>query len=222
MIFLFIIYGGTVAQDCTAYFPSTKGVEMETQYFDAKDKLMSVSRYTVLGVEELADGIKIKTRLRVEPQGRGEPFEDDFDFYCKGNTFYFDMKQYMKDMQMDQFEDMDVHVTTEDLAFPAQLHPGDILKDASITISVSSGGMKLMSMVVSITDRKVEGLESVTTPAGTYECAKVSYNVVTKSMFTITMKSIAWYASGVGAVRTEDYDKKGKLAGYSVLTRFSR
>ena len=132
------------------------------------------------------------------------------------------MKQYMKDMQMDQFEDMDVSFESEDLSLPADLNPGDVLKDASISISVSSGGMKIMSMNVSITDRKVEGMESVTTPAGTFECARVSYNVVTKSMFTMTTKAVAWYAKGIGTVKTEDYDKKGKLAGYSVLSRIKQ
>jgi len=213
------LFLGMTAQDCATYFPSTKGAEIEMQYFDSKEKLLTISTYTVMNVESLTDGIKIQTHFKVEPQGKGDPYEDDFDFYCQGGKFYFDMKQYLKDMQMDQFEDMEVGIESEDLSFPSQLNTGDMLEDASITITVKSGGMKLMSMVVRITDRKVEGMETVSTPAGTFECHKISYNVESKSMFTITMKEITWYAKGVGAVKTEDYNKKGKLEGYSILTR---
>ena len=223
---LFIFFLGCLtgieAQDCTTYFPSSEGAEVEMQYFNAKDKLVSISTYTVKEVEKQADAVRIKTHMKVEPQGKGESFEDDFEFYCKGNTFYFDMKQYMKDMQMDQFEDMEVTFDSEDLALPANLNPGDELEDASISISLSSGGMKIMSMNVQITDRKVEGMESVTTPAGTFDCARVSYTVLTKSMFSMTTKAIAWYTKGIGTVKTEDYDKKGKLAGYSLLTRIKQ
>jgi hypothetical protein len=37
-------------------------------------------------------------------------------------------------------------------------------------------------------------------------------------MFTIVAKSTDWMAKKVGTVRSESYDKDGKLMGYTVLT----
>ncbi len=34
----------------------------------------------------------------------------------------------------------------------------------------------------------------------------------------ITTRSITWYAKNIGAVRTENYDRKGKLLGYTEIT----
>lgn len=37
-------------------------------------------------------------------------------------------------------------------------------------------------------------------------------------MFTVAAKSTEWIAKKVGIVRSETYDKNGKLTGYMVLT----
>jgi hypothetical protein len=36
---------------------------------------------------------------------------------------------------------------------------------------------------------------------------------------TMKMKGTDFYSSAVGAVRTEQYDEKGKMLGYSVLAK---
>jgi hypothetical protein len=223
---ILIVWAGihffAASQDCATYFPTTVGTELEVQYFNAKDKLQTISTYKVTDVDQTADGMKIQTHLRVEPQGKGDPFEDDFVFYCKGNTFYFEMEQFLKDMQMDQFENMDVSVESEDLGFPAKMVPGDVLDDANIKITIESGGMRIMSMTMNIIDRKVEGRESITTPAGTFDCYKITHTVESKTIGTVKMSAVTWYSEGVGAVRTEDYNSKGNLQGYSILTRLDK
>jgi hypothetical protein len=37
---------------------------------------------------------------------------------------------------------------------------------------------------------------------------------------TVRLSSIDYIAEGIGAVRTESYDKKGKLSSYSVLAAY--
>jgi hypothetical protein len=69
-------------------------------------------------------------------------------------------------------------------------------------------------------NRKVEALESITTPAGTFECYKLTYDMEIKSMIKMTVKATQWVARNVGAVKTESFDKNGKLVGYSLLTAF--
>jgi hypothetical protein len=36
----------------------------------------------------------------------------------------------------------------------------------------------------------------------------------------MTVKATQWVARNVGAVKTESFDKNGKLVGYSLLTAF--
>ena len=71
-----------------------------------------------------------------------------------------------------------------------------------------------------IKDREFIKTESITTPAGTFDCAKVKYNIATrspKSKETITGYGYEWYSPNVGLVRTEQYDKNNVLQSYTVL-----
>lgn len=59
-----------------------------------------------------------------------------------------------------------------------------------------------------INDRKVEGQESVTTPAGTWDCFKISYKckmgVKTGPInIPINFEGTEWYAPGFGIVKTQ-------------------
>lgn len=57
-------------------------------------------------------------------------------------------------------------------------------------------------------------------PAGTYEAAKISQTLVTKTGFITTeMQSVQWMVKDIGAVRTETYNKNGKLMGYSIVAK---
>jgi ribosomal protein L11 len=117
---------------------------------------------------------------------------------------------------------MEIKVDSKDMMYPTGLAAGQTLPDASITISAGSGGVNLMNMVVNITNRKVAGNESVTVPAGTFDCFKITYDVETKFMFKISSTVTEYVSYGVGNVKTETYDKKGKLMGTSLLTEISK
>jgi hypothetical protein len=89
-------------------------------------------------------------------------------------------------------------------------------------MNVSNQGMTMMNMVTKISNRKVDAMEEITTPAGKFNCAKISYDVETKMMMLIHMKGIQWISQKVGVVRSESYDQKGKLVGYSVLASITQ
>lgn len=77
----------------------------------------------------------------------------------------------------------------------------------------------MMNMSTTIKNRKVEAIENVTTPAGTFKCFKISYDIVTDTFLKkVTSKAVQWYSENVGMVRTESYGQNGKLDSYSVLT----
>ena len=78
-----------------------------------------------------------------------------------------------------------------------------------------------MNMRVNITDRVVEGIESVSTPAGTFNCYKISYLTSSKVMMVNTsFKTVQFIAENMGAVKTETYKSNGSLMGYSILKTY--
>ena len=74
---------------------------------------------------------------------------------------------------------------------------------------------------IDITHRKIEGKETITTPAGSFECIKISSTIKIKNIIGYEMQSIEWISKGNGVIRTESY-RGDKMKGYSLLTKLSK
>ena len=139
---------------------------------------------------------------------------------CKDGVFTFDMDQYLNDEMLAGMGDMEFTIEGDNLEFPSKMNVGDVLKDGKISLTVE--GMAMMNMTTTVHNRKVEAIENVTTEAGSFECYKISYDILTDAMIDIRMKSIEWIARDVGAIRTETYNKNGKLTGYTELVKLEK
>ena len=65
---------------------------------------------------------------------------------------------------------------------------------------------------VNISGAAYMGEEQVHTRAGKFDCIKISYLMRTKIVLkSKTLRVTEWYAKGVGLVKSEAYDTKGKL-----------
>jgi hypothetical protein len=113
-------------------------------------------------------------------------------------------------------------VDANDMMYPSSLETGQTLPDANITISAGTGGVTIMNMTVNVTNRKVTGTESVTVPAGTFECYKITYDLETKMMFKTNTSVTEYVNMGIGNVKTENFDKKGKVISSMVLSELKK
>jgi hypothetical protein len=207
-----------VAQDCEPYYAINEGAVREMASYDKKDKLTGSTVQTVKEIR--TEGSRTDWTIgTVSKDAKGkEVSSGDLKMSCEGGIFKMDMKNFLDEETLKSFEGMEVTMDATDLDYPAMLAPGQTLKDGSITVKVTSQGMPIMTLVVKIYDRKVEAIEDITTPAGTFSCFKMTSTIETKTMFTVVAKSTDWMAKKVGSVRSETFDKNGNLTGYSVLT----
>ena len=97
------------------------------------------------------------------------------------------------------------------LEIPYDLEVGQTLPDAETKTKTGMNGMNLMTVTLSISDRKVESKESITTPAGTFECFKITQITKMKTIMAQTFKTEEYYAEGIGMIRTDTFTKNGKL-----------
>ena len=225
LLLLTVIIPSVKSQDCTMYFPDKTGSEIETTAYDKKGKITSISRFTVLEVNQTKNGQEIKAEIDIEIPDEKEPVnrKSEVIFYCKDGKFYIDMEQYLKDMNMEAYESMDISMESQDMELPANPKAGDVLGDGSLTVVVKNNNVKLVTMTIEIVNRLIELIEEVTTPAGTFECFKLNYDVKSKIGFIKqNYKNSVWYAKEVGAVKTETFDKKGKLNGTTLLTGYKK
>ncbi|MHC1773910.1 MAG: hypothetical protein AB9834_00720 [Lentimicrobium sp.] len=219
-VFAFLLVVNLMAQDCDGYFPVKSGAFIETKNYDAKGKLTGTNQQTILAVEPLASGLSIKVKSEQFDNKDKPVSSSELGMRCENGVFYMDMKNFLDPSTMEGMKDMEMSVDGLDLEYPNIMQVGQTLKDGDISIKFMSGGMTVMNMSVKLYNRKVEAFESVTTPAGTFECYKLTYDMDVKSIMKMSVKATQWVAKNVGAVKTESLDKNGKLVGYSLLTAF--
>ena len=221
ILIAFVLPGKVAAQDCS-YYNLSEGMVAAYQNQDPKGKVTSTTRSTCLNVSNAGDAIIYKIKSEFADAKNKNQSAKEYEMKCKGGEFFIDMQSLVDPKSMEAFKGMEVSIDSKDLIYPAGLAAGQNLPDASITVSASTGGVSLLNLVINITNRKVVGAESVTVPAGTFECFKITYDMETKMMFKVNATVAEYVNMGVGNVKTETYDKKGNIAGTTLLIELKK
>jgi hypothetical protein len=181
--------------------------------YNAKDKLTSSSKSVVL--EVTPNSAKFNSEV-LDAKGNTLS-KGDYEVKCEGGEFVLDMKSYIQNMDMSKYKDMEMKVEAKNMSIPSKLQAGQKLNDGEIALK-----FQFMTISIKILNRSVVGFEDITTPAGTFKCAKITSDIESKTMFTVKTKSIDWITEKVGVVRSESHDQKDKLLGYTILTAYNQ
>jgi hypothetical protein len=220
---LLLFVSGINAQDCRLYFPDKVGAVRETKFYDEKDKLTSISRQEIIDKIVSGKDVKIKVRSTAYDPADKEVYGGDLEMICENGVFKFDMKSMIDPNTMASYKEMGMEISTDNIVYPANLNVGETLPDGNLKMLIKSGATTLMTITITISNRKVAARESITTEAGTFDCHKLTFDSVVKMGFiTISSTASEWLADGVGVVKSETFNKKGKSTGYSVLTKLTR
>jgi hypothetical protein len=210
------------AQDiCTAYLPG-EGTTLTYASYDKKGKLSSTTTTSVRAVDKKGDTTLYHIHQFITTGKKKNDMENDFVYKCAGNQFFIDMRSILNPEQMEGFKNEPITVTTNNLVIPGNLKPGMELPDGEINMEVH-----IQYAPINISSRmfyrEVESKEEITTPAGTYTAFKIKGYVESKFAFMrVAYKTIEWYVPDLGVVRSESYDNKENLLGYSELEKVAK
>lgn len=212
------------AQCDNAYFPLSDGVSFEQTSYNAKGKEEGKTSSVVTSTSDS----KALVSNKIYDKKGDLITEGDYEVICENGTIKMDIEQFIPDEMLNNYENMEVIVEGDFLEFPNELSVGQNLPDGNgkITIKMGEGAINMI-MNLTFTNRKVEGQESLTTLAGSFDTFKISQTSISEMEIMgmkreMTFSSTSWIAEGIGNVKTENYDKKGKLSGYTLLTKFEK
>ncbi|MFT6244276.1 MAG: hypothetical protein ACJA0U_000588 [Salibacteraceae bacterium] len=205
--------------DCKPYIPNNKEDKWEVTSYSAKDKATGRTAYELMDKAETDSTSTFTIKATSFDTKDKETYVNTFTATCKNGEFIFDMAMKLDGAVMQAYKDMDVVVEASEFEVP----PTDTsftgaLADGTLNIGVSMNGIKMGSMNILIYDREVERIEQITATAGTFNCIKLKQKIRTKAIVKIEGSSTEWYSEGIGMVRSESFNGKGKLTGYSELT----
>lgn len=217
----FLCFSIGTAQDCNSYYPMVEGITAELTSYDKKGKTAAIVNYQITDVRE-EGGQKIAQISSSVKDEKGELLANsNYEVTCSGDVVSIDFKSMMSPQLMEQYKDIDFEITGNNIEIPNNLNVGDKLPDSNMEMIMNMAGMN-MKMNVAMKDRSVSGKETITTPAGTFDCVVITYTSEFKMGMTRNGTAKQWLSKGVGMVKQEDYNGNGKLTGSSMLTAFSK
>lgn len=212
------------AQDCSQSFYAMKeGTKIMMTNFSDKGKITSTSETLIKSVK--ADGANFEATVEATIKNdKGKTLNEGNNYVvkCENGTIKLDISSMMMSDFGNQMKNMEVSISGTGIEIPAVLTEGMTLTDGTTEMKMGSNGMTFMNMKFDIKNRKVEKKESITTPAGTFESYKITYDMDMKVLVKRSMKVVQWLAPGVGLVKSESYNQKGELEGYTELTKFEK
>ena len=126
-----------------------------------------------------------------------ETFSAEYNALCEDGLFSVDMTRFFNTAQLSQYNDegkFSLEMDGNVLEFPAEMSAGTTLNDGNFTVKVNSNDFTIVTMTFDITNRKIEGTETITTPAGTFECQKVTYDFNSKmGIIKVRGSGVEWY-----------------------------
>ena len=220
-----VIFISGAAQNCAGYYYLTNS-EVEMTTYDKKAKESGKIVYTISGVNKNGNETTASFLSEMKDEKGKSLSKGAGKYKCSNGSLFIDAKVAMPQEQMAAYKEMDVKADEVFIEYPASLAAGQSLKDVSLKMEVINKGTVFSVITLDQTNRKVEGKESVTSPAGTWECWKITYDGRFRSTIggpsgigvPVNFKSTEWFAPGFGIVKTETYNKNDKLMGSTLIT----
>ena len=205
------------AQECTIYEGYKEGSSTKMVHYDKKDKVTGTTITTVKERKDIEDGVSL-TFNQAYDDGDEYEFESEFTVECQNGEVNVDMSKMLDPNTMTAYENMEFEIEADDLSIPPKARAGDKLDDGEITVTVITGTPVNVSITVGMSNRKVESEEKIETPAGKFDCLKIAYDLETKIGFLkVKSSTVEYYNKKHGVIKSESYNKRGKLTGYSIV-----
>lgn len=222
--------------NCSEMIWFKSGAMMEYQAVDGKGKQLNKTKMEIVKVYN-EGSVTVADVITSDDQGN----EFNMNFKCAGDKMYMDfgalLKQAMDKAGQSGANKQDIErimanteINFEDgfMSFPKNMAPGMLLEDVSVTIKVSPTPQMSMNVSSTLTDRKVEAKEKITTKAGTFDCIRISgkrktsMQIMGRDQKMDDFTEYMWFAPGIGMIQQEDRDGKGKIGTTMQLVAFRR
>ena len=225
---LLIISLGAKAQDCRNYFYLTNNATIELKVYDKKGKESATQTMKVSDVKKSGGGYESTINTSMTDDKGKETMKSSGRYKCENGMLMADIRMSMPSEQMQAYEGPQATLNPAFLEYPNNMSAGQALKDADFNMDFEmKKGTGKINITFRETNRKVEKKETITTPAGTWEAWVITYDANFRAVMggigiPSSMKGKEWFVPNFGVVKTETYNKNGKLMGSTILNALTK
>ena len=110
---------GAMAQDCTFFFPQTKGTQLVKKGYDAKGNLQSVMTYTVDEVKNIPSGLEVEADYVFKNSAGTVYDKGDLEAFCRDGEFFIEMKETLSNPSFVSTIQSDLAATEAVINYPS-------------------------------------------------------------------------------------------------------
>ena len=194
-------------QDCNTYYFFQNNKTIEMTIYNKKGEPNGKQVYTVSDVHNTGGMVTATVNSEMFDKKEKSIVKATNIIKCANGIMMMDMKMNLPQTGKSEGTDANAKLSNVFIEYPASMKTGDDLKDATMQMDIESNGMK-QSIDMQVINRKVQGKESVTTSAGTWDCYKITNNTKMKIKtmgigIPMNTENTEWFAPGFGVVKSE-------------------
>lgn len=194
------------------------GTTLYYGYVDKKGKTISEATFKLLDKEKIIEGTVLN--ILMETVVDGNPAQVKMKMTYTESEIILDKSFIMSNTIMDQalkYKDIRVDASGDNPTIPLKLKVDDELPNFTLSIKIVVPNI-VITTKASTTQRKIVRKEEVITPAGTFEAFVLEEDIFsTVNIMGIninaTGKGTSWVVPGMGIVKQDNTNKKGKSTG---------
>jgi hypothetical protein len=209
LVFLLTLFfaGRSIAQDCKNMYFLQGGKTVEMTIYGKKGNLNGKQVYTITNVTGTPSGVSSTVNSEMFDKTGKTIAKATNNIVCNKGALMMDMKMFIPAQQVEQMKTADASASTSYLEYPADMKPGDKLKDGEFNMDYSANGIA-SNISVNMTERSVLAKENVSSPAGSWDAYKITYKSrirmkVAGIGIPVNMDVTEWYVPDFGVVKTE-------------------
>lgn len=217
-----MLLGVTLLAQPKSYFYAVKGGKLRYERYDARNgSLWWVHNETINALRPRSDGgldVELTTQI-VSSGGKSpikEPVMSGIVIKTDG-TVVADVTKAAEEAARQQLSAFNFTSSGDLSELSSGIAPGTVLKD--IHTAVSWAGIKF---VVDYDSRKVTRRETITVPAGTFDCMVVEEHKIERApLYRRERNTVTWYALGYGMIRHDTFFTDGRAETSEVLVSYN-
>lgn len=224
LLLVVVAWSTGAAQTCMG-LTFKSGMRFELSQFNAKDKPIGKINYQINDVRKEGASTVMDIVAQVDDEKGKQRPPYTIHYTCTGNELIADMSGMMQAMQNNAMRDTEMKLKTNKLVYPGKLSVGQKLSDGQMEVEMNTNGNTMMTMNMVMANRQVASQAPLTTPAGTFDAYKITSDITIENRvmgmpIRSTMHVVSYRTdSQLFDIKSETYNKGGKLMGYSLLTK---
>lgn len=200
---------------CDAITEWQPGSTWVYQWFSADKKPAYTTQHRVLDQTSTPD--RRDVQLLVVDAYQDTVHQSSYQVRCDSTGVYQDLLAKLTPDMLRTLSGVSLRSTGKGWQLPIGMQPGDSIPQAFDHIEGFAQTSKILEFDLAIGPVRILAQEDLATPAGGFPCVALAYELWITHVVRKQFRMRDWYAPGIGIIRREVFDRRGKFFGYCEL-----